>query len=40
MPIAGDSLIRDLTDGDRSVWQAAEDRLVALGIQAADSLLP
>ncbi|WP_329532107.1 hypothetical protein OG568_16360 [Streptomyces sp. NBC_01450] len=34
------TLLRDLSDSDRSVWQSAENRLVALGVQAVDSLLP
>ncbi|MFH0522152.1 hypothetical protein ACHBTE_33945 [Streptomyces sp. M41] len=32
--------VRDLCDDDRNVRQAAEDRLVALGVQAVDTLLP
>ena len=40
MPTTVDTLLRDLSDDDRSVWEAAEDSLVALGVQAVDSLLP
>ncbi|WP_234324026.1 MULTISPECIES: hypothetical protein [unclassified Streptomyces] len=40
MPDNIDALVRDLSDDDRSVWQAAEDRLVALGAQVVDHLLP
>ncbi|MGW3120279.1 hypothetical protein ACWDBW_24570 [Streptomyces sp. NPDC001107] len=40
MSDAVDALVRNLADDDRSVWQDAEDRLVALGVQAVDSLLP
>ncbi|MCX4457245.1 hypothetical protein OOK58_35385 [Streptomyces sp. NBC_01728] len=34
------TLLRGLSDSDRSVWQSAENRLVALDVQAVDSLLP
>ncbi|MEU9049516.1 HEAT repeat domain-containing protein [Streptomyces sp. R11] len=40
MPDTINALVRDLSDDDRSVRQAAEDGLVALGMQAVDSLLP
>ncbi|WP_254389578.1 hypothetical protein [Streptomyces sp. AC550_RSS872] len=40
MPSPFDALVRDLTDDDRSVWRAAEDQLVALGVQVVDTLLP
>jgi hypothetical protein len=34
------TLLRDLADDDRSVRQAAENRLIELGVQAVDSVLP
>ncbi|MDO0911298.1 hypothetical protein QQM39_10675 [Streptomyces sp. DT2A-34] len=40
MPDSINALVRDLSDDDRSVWKAAEDRLVALGAQVVDHLLP
>ncbi|MER6424196.1 hypothetical protein [Streptomyces sp. NPDC001137] len=40
MSDAVDALVRNLADDDHSVRKAAERRLVALGVQAVDSLLP
>ncbi|MGW1958225.1 hypothetical protein ACWCPI_36690 [Streptomyces sp. NPDC001920] len=40
MPDDIDALVRDLSDDDRSVGKAAEDRLVDLGAPAVDHLLP
>ncbi|MEU6303855.1 hypothetical protein [Streptomyces chartreusis] len=40
MPDSINALVQDLSDDDRDVWEAAEDRLVALGAQVVESLLP
>ncbi|MGW6789618.1 hypothetical protein [Streptomyces chartreusis] len=40
MPDSINALVQDLSHDDRDVWEAAEDRLVALGAQVVESLLP
>src|SRR5688500_13753235 len=40
MPDTINALVRDLSDDDRRVWKAAEDRLVAVCAQVVDHLLP